>query len=226
MRAVFGRDIAFTRNVINFLLAVLHARHIIGERNILRIVGIVRGGKAAQLGNSILVGKVFTDPFFKHAAKCPPESRIFVFLVFGQIIEQAQHFFHATIFNGIDIFGLLQNFARNIQRQIVRVHHAFYKAQIARQQLLRIIHDENAAHIQLDTVLAFTIPHIEGRFGGNIKQLRVFLLAFHTGMCPTKRLLPIMRDMLVKLLVLLLSDIVFRTGPQRAGAINSFIFVG
>ncbi len=48
-----------------------------------------------------------------------------------------------------------------------------------------------------------TIPHIERRPRGDVKQLRIFGFAFYPSMRPGQRILKIMTDMFVKLGVLL-----------------------
>jgi hypothetical protein len=66
--------------------------HVIGQRDIL-LVAVVVGGKAQQLGDALLVGRVFADAFLEHLAELGPEGGVLVLLrlVFavGQLFQQA-----------------------------------------------------------------------------------------------------------------------------------------
>ena len=48
---------------------------------------------------------------------------------------------------------LLQHLARDVERQILAVNNALDKAQVLRDQLVTVVHDEHTSHIQLDVVL-------------------------------------------------------------------------
>lgn len=48
---------------------------------------------------------------------------------------------------------LLQHLARDVERQILAVNNALDKAQVLRDQLVTVVHDEHPSHIQLDVVL-------------------------------------------------------------------------
>ena len=65
--------------------------------------------------------------------------------------------------NRLDVPRLLQDFARDVERQIARVDHAADKPQIRRHQLLGIVHDEDAPDVQLDAVAMIAVPQIVGR---------------------------------------------------------------
>ena len=48
---------------------------------------------------------------------------------------------------------LLQHLARDVERQILTVNNALDEAQVLRDQLVTVVHDEHPSHIQLDVVL-------------------------------------------------------------------------
>ena len=58
------------------------------------------------------------------------------------------------------------------------------------------------------------------------QQLRVFGRAFHAVVRPRERFFEIVADVFVKLLVLLIGNVFFRTCPQRAGGVDGFPFIG
>jgi len=56
--------------------------------------------------------------------------------------------YEAAIAN-LDLLVLLQEFARDVQRQVAGIDHALDEAQVQRQELLGVVHDEHAPHVQL-----------------------------------------------------------------------------
>ena len=78
-------------DVVDRLLAFLHAGHVVGQRH--AFVG-VRRGKAQQLGQALLVGVVLADAFLQHRAEVLPERRVLGRL--GRVFAVGQAFEHAT----------------------------------------------------------------------------------------------------------------------------------
>ena len=56
--------------------------------------------------------------------------------------------------------------------------------------------------------------------------MRVFSRAFDTVVRPCERFFEIVADVFVKLLVLLIGNVFFRTCPQRAGGVDRFPLIG
>jgi hypothetical protein len=46
--------------------------------------------------------------------------------------------------DGFDVARLLQDLARDVERQVVAVDDAAHEAQVRRQQLVGVVHDEHA----------------------------------------------------------------------------------
>ena len=230
MRAVSGRGKRLGGHVINLLLPIFHAANVVGKRDVFfRRIGM-RRSKAQQFGDAFLVSKILADAFFEDTAELLPEAGIFflfgrLFTV-GQSFKQAQHFLDAAAANRFDVLRFLQNFARDVERQIVRIDDAAHEAQIQRHQFFGIIHDEHAAHVQLDAVARVAVPQVKGRVLRNIKQLRVFLPPLNPGVYVGQGIFKIMCDVLVKRLVLLIAD--FRAGPrpERRSLIDRLFFAG
>jgi hypothetical protein len=51
--------------------------------------------------------------------------------------------------DGLHVAAFLQQLAAHVQRQVGRVDHALHEAQVAGQQRLGVVHDEDALHVQL-----------------------------------------------------------------------------
>ena len=118
MRAVLGGIEALGGDVIDLVLAFLHAGDVIGQRNGLLIGVGMGGGETQQSGDLVLVGEVFADAFLQHLAELAPELGVFFLVILGQIFQHAQHLAGAALADRLDVLRLLQYFARHVQRQV------------------------------------------------------------------------------------------------------------
>ena len=147
MRTVAGGFVTLGADVIDLVLAFLHARHVIGQRLILfRRIRVCRG-EPQKVGNPFPVSRVFRRSFFQYRAKHLPGRGIVLRLVFCEFPEHIQNPARQRAAHGIDGRILLQQLAGDIQRQVVTVGHATNETQVQRQELLRVIHDEHALDV-------------------------------------------------------------------------------
>ncbi|MNQ81504.1 hypothetical protein D3C85_965270 [compost metagenome] len=226
MRAVAGRGERIRRHVVDLVLAFLHARHVVGERHRLRLIARIRRRETHQLGDTFQVGRILARAFLQHLAELRPERGVVFRLVFRHVFEQRQDALGRPFTDGAHIAAFLQDLARHVQRQVRRIDHPTHEAQVRRQQLVRIVHDENALHIQLHAMAAVAVPHIHGRMLGHVQQLRVFAAAFHAVVRPGQRIVVVVRHRLVELAVLLFRHVRLAAGPQRIRLVHRFKFVG
>ena len=63
------------------------------------------------------------------------------------MLQHPEDFLHRAGPHGVDLLVLLQDLPGDVQRQIAGVDYAAHEAQVRRHELLRIIHDEHAAHV-------------------------------------------------------------------------------
>src|SRR3546814_11913436 len=91
MRTVAGSGKRIGTDIIDFVLAFFHARHIIGQRHSLCGAVALRGGKTQQLGDAFFVCRIFARALFKHLAELRPELGVLLGLVLGQIFQQSQY---------------------------------------------------------------------------------------------------------------------------------------
>ena len=115
---------------------------------------------------------------------------------------------------------LLQDLPRDVERQVAGVHHAAHEAQVKRQKLVRLVHDEDALHVELQATRQFAVPQVERCPLGDVEQARVLELALDLVVAPRGRVVEVVRDVLVELLVLVVADVVARAGPQRLRGID------
>ena len=203
--AVLGGGQRLGGDVVDGVLAVFHARFVVGKTD---AGGVAAGaGKAQELGQTLAVGKVFAQAFFQHRAKGGVELAVFaffglvfgidhvghgviassrlVFVVLGQVFQHSQHALGRAFADGFDVAAFLQQLAADVERQIGRINHAFDKAQVARQQRLGVVHDEDALDVQLDAGLFVAVPQVKRRFGRNVEQLGVFGVALDAVVRPS-----------------------------------------
>ena len=122
----------------------------------------------------------------------------------------------------MSIAVLLQDLAAHIQRKIFAVDDAAHEAQILRQKLLGVVHDEDALHIELHARLVFRLVEIERRLRRHIEERGVLQAPFGLGVEPEQRIFPIAGDRFVELLVVLVFEFALGAAPQRAGGIDLF----
>ena len=179
-----------------------------------------------QRRNFFLVGEVLADPFLQHASEFAPERRVLVRLVRGERRQEVENFLRAARPDRLDVAGLLQDFARYIQRQVAGIDDPPHEAQVRRQQLLGIVHDEHAPHVKPDAVPGVAVPQVERRVRRNVQELRVFLAAFDARVHPGQRVVVVVPDVLVELAVLLVRDFALRPRPERRRLVDCLVVVG
>ena len=85
---------------------------------------------------------------------------------------------------------LLQDLAADVERKIFAVDDAAHEAQVLGQQLLGIVHDEDAFHVELHAHLVFRLVEIQWSLRGNVEKRGVFKASFGLGMEPEERICP------------------------------------
>ncbi len=209
---------------IDFLLLGLHARHVVLERHILLLLVGVRAGKAQQLGDALAIAVILGGAFLQDRAEFLPERRVLLRLFLRHFRQQIQHTPRQTRADAVDGCVLLQHLARDVQRQVGRIHHALHEAQVERQELLGVVHDEDAAHVQLEAARRLAMPQVVRRPRRHVQQAGVFLLAFDLAVRPGERVREIVRDVAIELLVFVVLHIAARPGPQRLRVIDGLVF--
>ena len=234
-RQVVGGD------VVNRLLAVLHARLVLGQRHtwLVALGNALGAHKAQQLGDFFLVGEVLTQTFFEHRSKGLVKlgvltsqcfvlfARIILGVVFvGQVLEHGEHATGVALANGFHIAAFLEQLAAHVERQIGRVHHAFDKAQVNGHQGFCILHDEDALDIKLHTGSLVAVVQIKRGLAWDVQELCVLGAALDSVVTPRQRILKVVRDGLVKGLVVLFAQIFLGSSPQCTGFVDGLPLVG
>ena len=173
-------------------------------------------------GDRFLVAVVFRRALFQHQTELLPEFLVAFGVVFGQLIQHLQHALGQRAAQVLRHAAVLQNLARHVQRQIVGIDQTTHEAQVVRHELLGVVHDEHALHVQFQAVLVIAVPHVPRRLRRDIQQAGVLLLAFHPVVAPAQRIGEIVGDVLVELFVLFIGHVSLAAGPQGLCLVDLF----
>src|SRR5262245_48495880 len=128
-----------------------------------------RGLEAAQRKQRVAALEIAVDSLLQHGPKIVPNLGVSLSLLLRELLEIAQHAAgHALSDRGQD-GTFLDHLARDVERQVGRVHEPAHEAQIARQYL-GVVRDEDALDIKLDAALAIDVEEIERPRAGNKRE--------------------------------------------------------
>ena len=88
------------------------------------------------------------------------------------------------------------------------------------QQLLGVVHDEDALDVELDAGLVVGLVEVERGLGGDEEEGGVFERAFGAGVEPEERVFRVAGDGLVELLVVVVGELGLGAAPQGAGGVD------
>ena len=168
--------------------------------------------------------RILGGTLLEHAAEFLPEhAAYFSRSSRGELCEHIERPPRQCRAHGLDLRIPLQELARNVERQVARVDYALDEAQVQRQKLLGVVHDEDALHVELEAARLVAIPQIERRVRGHVQQACVVALALDAVVAPGERIGAVVRDVLVELAVLLVLDLGARAGPERLRVVDGFV---
>lgn len=115
----------------------------------------------------------------------------------------------------LEDLALLQGLAGDVEGQVLRVDDALDEREPLGDELLAVVHDEHAAHVQLDVVgLLLVLKHVEGRALGDVQDRLELELALHAKVLDGKMVLPVVGERLVEGSVLLLGHVLGVARPD------------
>jgi hypothetical protein len=147
-------------------------------------------------------------------------------IVGGHVFDHAQHALGAAFADGLDGAAFLQQLARDVERQVGRIHHALDEAQVGGHQRLGVVHDEDALDVELHARGLVAVEHVHGRLGRDEEQLRVLGRAFHAVVRGGQRRFAVVADLAVELVVLVLRDVFFGARPQGRRLVDGLPLAG
>ena len=114
-----------------------------------------------------------------------------VVLLLSDLCEHLEALLHKILLDDSQDLVLLQGLTGDVQRQVLRVHHALHEVQPLWHQLLAVVHDEDTTHVQLDVVaLLLGLEEVEGRPAGDEEQRTELQLALDAEVLHREVVLP------------------------------------
>ena len=194
-------------------MPLLHPRGVLAERR--GHDRAVAGRREHQLEDPLLAVVHAEQPLLEHGAELFPEGPVVFRPLVLHLLEGAEQAPDEVPADGLDLAVLLEDLARHVERQIVAGDDAADEAEPGREQLLAVVHDEHAPHVELHPAPGAIVPEIEGRLRRDVEQRPRLEAALDVDGEVLERVVPVARDVLVELAILLLGDLVLGTGPDR-----------
>ena len=139
----------FAGGVEDLPLALFHPLDVGGQRG--ELVLAVRRGERGDLQQRLLVVEVAHQAFFEDLAELTPEGAVVVRPLGLQILDRREDLLGQPAPDRVDLPILLQDLARDVERQILCVDDTLDEAQVSGHQLVAVAHDEDAFDVQLHT---------------------------------------------------------------------------
>merc|ERR1719333_1418496 len=208
------------RDVVDARLVVRHARDVVVERRLL----LARLGRvvAQELGDLRAVRGVLVDAQLQILVEGLVELLVLV-LVLGDLVEELDRLLDEVLLDDLEDLVLLQRLARDVEREVLGIDDALDEGQELGHQVLAVVHDEDAAHVELDVVellLVAALEHVEGRAARHEEDRSKFELALDREVLDGRVVLPVVRERLVEGGVLLLRDLVGLAHPDGLLAVE------
>ena len=118
--------------------------------------------EAQELGELAAILGVFVNTKLDILSESLVELVEVVF-VFGDLGEEIHAFLDDVLTDDLENLVLLERLARNVERQVLGVDDALDEVEVLRDEVFTIIHDEDAANVELDIVaFLLSLEEVEG----------------------------------------------------------------
>merc|ERR1712133_25265 len=113
----------------------------------------------------------------------------------------------------------------DVEREILRVDDALDETEILGNELLAVVHDEDATDVQLNVVLLLLVlEKVERSALGHEQQSLELELSLDGEVFDGKMVFPVVGQALVEIAILLLGNVVGVTGPDRLRLVQFLVF--
>ena len=166
-----------------------HARHIIGERG--RLIARFGRVEAEELGKSRTVLRILMNAELDVLAKGSVEF-VELLTILGNLVEELESLLDNVLLDHLHDLVLLQCLTGQVEGQVLRVDNTLDEAQPLRDEVSRIIGNEDATDVELDVVLGLLgLEEIEGGALGNEEDGAELQLTFDRKVLDGKMILPV-----------------------------------
>jgi hypothetical protein len=119
--------------------------------------------EAEELGELATVLSILVDTKLQILAESLIEFAE-VILVLRDLGEQVHALLDDVLTDDLENLVLLESFTRDVERQVLRVDDTLNKVEVLGDEVLTVVHDENAANVEFDVVaLLLGLEEIERR---------------------------------------------------------------
>ena len=212
LRSATGILFALGADVVDVLLVRRHVLDVVLEEDAL--AGVAAGRRILQeLLDAVGMLPVRMHALLQHRAERREELLVLLALLL-QVLEGREDLRGDGRLDLRDDSIVLQHFARDIERQVGRVNHAFHEAEPRRQQHLDVVADEDVADIEGESALLVRHEEVHRRLLRQEEERLELDSAFAGERDRLGRALVVVREVLVELLVLLRLNVLLRALPE------------
>ena len=204
-------------HVVDRLLPLLHPRLRVGQRG----QPLDRGALEAQeRRDRVLLLGLHVERLLQDRAEARPERAVVLLALGGELLQCVEHLLDDLLLDRLGHPRVLEQLAAHVERQILGVDDAAHEAEPAREQLLGVVEDEDALHVEAHPVLGVGHPQGERRLLREEDHPRELLHTLDLEGPPRERLLPVAGQVVVELVRLLVVDLAARALPERASLVD------
>jgi len=211
--AVEDSGLAVAGDLVDLLLVLLHARDLLleGDHLVLALAGLL----AHEADQFVAVLRVLVDAELEVLGELLLELHE-VLLVLRDLREHLEAALDDVLLDDLEHLVLLEHLARDVEWQVVGVDDALDEAELLRDQFLAVVHDEDAAHLELDVVLLLlALEEVLRRALGGEEHRLELELALDAEVLDREVVLPVVGEALVEGALLLLGDVGGFALPDR-----------
>ncbi|WVZ83180.1 hypothetical protein U9M48_030351 [Paspalum notatum var. saurae] len=201
-------------DVVDVLLPWLHPRDVVLEAG--HLLAALRRVVPQQVRELGAVLRVLVDPQLDVLGEGVVELAVIVLAILRDVEEHLDALLHQVLADDLEDLVLLQRLAGDVEGQVVGVDDALDEAQPLGDELLAVVHDEDAADVELDVVeLLAGVEEVERRAAGHEEDGLELQLPLHREVLHGEVVLPVVGQRLVEGRVLLACDLLRLPQPDR-----------
>ena len=153
-----------------------------------------------------------------------PKPEIGLGILLGEGAQRVQHFFGQPITDLGNMPILLEPLARNIQRQVSGINHAFQKTEIARNKVFALLHDHDPLGVELEPKRRGMKREIKRGLRGQEDQSLKLKASLGPKIERLERRIPVVGNMLVELGIFVFCDLSRCPCPDGFHGVEGLVF--
>ena len=213
------RGFGLTSDVVDTLLAFLHACDVVLEGNL--ILTALGGVESEQISDLLSVGSILMDSEFKIFRELFIEFLI-ILLILSNLSKHLKALLDDILLHDLKDFVLLESLTRDVEWQVLRVDDTLDEREPVWDNLLAVIHDKDSTDIEFDVVLLLLgLKEIEWSSLWNEEKSAELKGTFNIEVLEGEVSLPIVGETLVEVLILFLGDLFRLSHPDWLDLVES-----